>query len=183
MRPQRVVVTGSECTGKTTLTERLATRFGAAWSSEYARAHQAAKPTPLDVSDVEAIARGQVAGEEAALAERVALAERAARVVFHDTDLVSTEVYARHYYGACPAWIVAAARDRRADLYLLCHPDVPWLADGLQRDRPDQREQIHGLFAAALDALGARVVDIEGPWTEREAAAIRAVEDLLERGG
>jgi NadR type nicotinamide-nucleotide adenylyltransferase len=177
MKPVRVVVTGSECTGKTTLAEHLAARFGAPWSAEYARAHQEAKPVPLDAGDVEPIARGQIALEDRARSEAMT------GLVVHDTDLVSTWVYARHYYGGCPDWIEQAARDRRADLYLLCHPDVPWVADGLTRDAAGIREQMHGRFARALEAIGARVVDVTGPWAEREARAIRAVEGRLAEVG
>jgi NadR type nicotinamide-nucleotide adenylyltransferase len=174
MRASRVVVTGSECTGKTTLAARLARRFEVPWSREYARILQEAKPSRLDALDVEPIARGQIALEDRARAEA------GAALVVHDTDLVSTQIYARHYYGACPGWVEQAVRERRADLYLLCFPDVPWVADGLLRDSPHLREHIHGRFVLTLRELGARVVDITGPWAEREAVAIRAVERLLE---
>ena len=103
MRPLRVVVTGSECTGKTTLARALASRFGAPWVPEFCRGYQDARGAPLDASDVEPIARGQIA--EADEAE-----SRARRLLVLDTDLVSTVVYARHYYGSCPAWIEEAAR-------------------------------------------------------------------------
>ena len=107
MRPLRVVVTGSECTGKTTLARALAERFGAPWVPEFCRGWQDAKGRPLEAEDVEPIARGQVAEADAA--------EAAARdVVVLDTDLLSTAVYARHYYGSCPAWIEKAARTRLA---------------------------------------------------------------------
>ena len=96
-----------------------------------------------------------------------------------DTDLISTLVYARHYYGACPAWIEEDARKRRGDLYLLNHPDVPWEADGPQRDRGDRREEMHALFEGVLRELGARVVDISGPWAERRQRALVAVETLI----
>jgi nicotinamide riboside kinase len=92
-----------------------------------------------------------------------------------DTDLVSTTVYARHYYGSCPAWIDQAARERLGDLYLLCDIDVPWVADDA-RDRPRERAHMHGLFVAALEALGARYVTIRGSWAERRQAAIAAVD-------
>ena len=75
---------------------------------------------PVDETDVEPIARGQIAAEDRGAAE-------ARGLLVLDTDLVSTTVYARHYYGSCPAWIEQAARDRRADLYLLCDIDVPWI--------------------------------------------------------
>jgi len=172
---KRVVVTGSECTGKTTLAGDLARHFGTVWVAEYAREYLdhnvATAGLPLDASDVGRSARGQIATED-----RGATMAKALLVL--DTDLVSTTVYARHYYGACLAWIEQAARDRRADLYLLCDIDVPWVADPA-RDRPHQREQMHALFVEALDALGARYVTIRGSWASRRTAAISAVDSVL----
>jgi len=173
---KRVVVTGSECTGKTTLAGDLARQFRTVWVAEYAREYLdhkvATTGLPLDASDVEPIARGQIAAEDrgAALAKGLLVL---------DTDLVSTAVYARHYYGACPAWIEHAARDRRADLYLLCDIDVPWVADPA-RDRPHHREHMHALFVEALDALGAPFVTIRGSWAARRTAATSAVDTLTQ---
>lgn len=172
MRPLHVVVSGSECTGKTTLARALAARFGAPWVPEFCRGYLDAKGTPLDASDVEPIARGQIA--DADEAER-----RATDLVVLDTDLVSTAVYARHYYGACPAWVEAAARDRRADLYLLCAPDLPWAEDG-QRDRGNRREELHALFEAALAATGSEVHLVAGTGEAREKAAATAVAAMLD---
>jgi NadR type nicotinamide-nucleotide adenylyltransferase len=171
-RPLVVVVTGSECTGKTTLARELAARFAAPCSPEFAREYLERKGVSLVADDVEPIARGQVAAEDAASAS-------VPDVVIKDTDLVSTVVYAHHYYGACPAWIERAAEARLGDLYLLLHPDVPWVEDGLQRDRPDGRALLHGLFRQRLSALGARVVDITGDWPARRTLASEAVRSLL----
>ena len=137
------------------------------FAREYAAARTAATGKPLGASDVEPIARGQIEAEDMGLA-------KANGLLVLDTDLVSTVVYARHYYGGCPAWIDRAARERRADLYLLCDVDVPWVADPA-RDLPHVREHMHGLFAATLDALGAPHVTIRGAWSERLATAIAAV--------
>ena len=172
-----ITVTGSECTGKTTLARDLARHFGTAWVPEFARDYLVEKTAttgiPLDATDVEPIARGQIAAEDGGIAA-------ANELVVLDTDLVSTTVYARHYYGACPAWIEQAARDRRADLYLLCDIDVPWVADPA-RDRPHMREHMHALFVQALDALGARYVTIRGGWDERLATAVEAVSNAVAR--
>jgi NadR type nicotinamide-nucleotide adenylyltransferase len=169
-----VVVTGSECTGKTSLAAALAARFDTTWSGEFARAYVEGGRPALDASDVEPIASGQIAGEVEA--ERRA-AGRGARLVVRDTDLFSTVVYGRHYYGRCPAWVAAAAVERAGDLYLLLAPDVPWVADGV-RDRPDEasRLEVHRLFRETLAAAGARVVEITGDWRARSAAAIAAVD-------
>ena len=171
LKPLSVVVTGSECTGKTTLAAALATRFGCPWSPEFARRHAEAVGATLGSEDVEPIARGQRDAEDAA----TAIAER---LVVHDTDLVSTVVYARHYYGACPDWIEEAARARRADLYLLLHPDTAWASDGV-RDRPRHREEMHALFGATLAELGAVVVEVRGPWEKRRLTAEQAVAAAL----
>jgi NadR type nicotinamide-nucleotide adenylyltransferase len=166
-----VVVSGSESTGKTTLAAELASHYGTAWSPEFAREYLERKNSPLDDSDVEPIARGQIAGEDEAAA-------RASGLLILDTDLVSTVVYSRHYYGRCPEWIAEAARSRLADLYLLLEPDVPWVPDGDLRDRPAARDALHGLFHYALQAFGARYVEIGGSWAERKRRAIASIHAL-----
>ena len=172
-RPFVVVVTGSECTGKTTLAAELAAEFDASWSPEFARSYVDAKRAPLDASDVEPIAAGQLAVDAGARRRRA----RRGRLVVRDTDLVSTTVYARHYYGSCPAWIEAAARRRAGDLYLLLCPDVPWMPDGLKRDRPGdgERAEMHQRFRVALASAGARVIEIGGSWIDRRRQAFAAV--------
>jgi NadR type nicotinamide-nucleotide adenylyltransferase len=174
-----VVVTGSESTGKTTLARDLAVHFDTVWAPESARTYLdekiATSGLPLDEHDVEPIARGQIDVEDRAIAQARGLAVL-------DTDLVSTGIYARHYYGHCPSWIEQAARERRGDLYLLCDIDVPWVADP-QRDRPHLRAHMHRLFVNALEALGARYVTVRGSWAERQATAIAAVNDLVSGDG
>ena len=171
----KLVVTGSESTGKTTLARQLAAQHGTSSSPEFAREYLQWKGAPLSAADVEPIARGQRAGEDAALL-------RSRRLMVLDTDLISTVLYARHYYGACPTWIEVEACRRRGHLYLLCHPDVPWSADGLQRDRSDRREEMHALFVATLEEFQARVAHVKGSWAEREALAREAASSLLAGG-
>lgn len=165
---RRVVLTGSECTGKTTLARALAEHFGAPLSLEYAREYAEKKPE-LTAEDVEPIARGQLALEDGARGP----------LVIRDTDLVSTVVYARAYYGDCPPWIVDAARARLAELYLLCDIDVPWTADGV-RDLPHARAAMQARFRETLRALGANVVELRGTFDGRRARAIAAI-DALQR--
>jgi NadR type nicotinamide-nucleotide adenylyltransferase len=180
MSPLVVVVTGSECTGKSTLAAALAERFAAPLSLEYARQYVEHTKALLDASDVEPIARGQLAGE---LAAEQAAARVGARIVVRDTDLISTVVYSRHYYGGCPPWVVSAAIERVGGLYLLLTPDVPWMPDGV-RDRPDAavRAEIHHLFVETLAAAGALVVDIGGDWQARETAAVAVVSAAMAEG-
>ena len=167
----RVVLTGSESTGKTTLAAELARHYDAALVPEFVRAFAEAKGGLIEFSDHGPIARGQMALEDAAIA-------RGNRLVVQDTDLLSTVVYCEHYFGKCPAWIAEAARERAPDLYLLCEIDVPWVADGV-RDRGHMREQMQLLFRAAVYQSGAPVAVITGDRRERFARAAEAIDALL----
>lgn len=169
----RVVITGSECTGKTTLATALAEHYGAGCVAEYARRFVSDQGRAPEHGDVDAIARGQIALEDE-------MAAGASRLLIQDTDLLSTVVYCRHYYGECPAWIEQALRDRAADLYLLAAIDVPWVADGDQRDRGHRRDEMQRLFRQTLIEYRLLYVDIAGPPESRLQLAISAVERALE---
>ena len=66
--PLRIVLIGPESTGKTLLAGDLAERYGVPWAPEFAREYVEDRTQPLVYADVEAIARGQKAGEDATLA-------------------------------------------------------------------------------------------------------------------
>lgn len=171
----KIVLTGGECTGKTTLARALAESHGTAWVPEAAREAVVAKPAPLGFEDVAPIARAHLAAADAALHEA---ARRERPAVFFDQDLLSTSIYARHYYGDCPPWIERLATERVGDLYLLCLPDLPWTPDPA-RDRGDRREEMHALFAEALARSGAPFAEVGGRGSERLARAEAAVAALL----
>ena len=168
---RRICVTGPESTGKTTLAKRLAELAHCEWVPEASRVYAERKGGELLATDVAPIAREHIRLADAA-AER-ARAKGDALLVF-DTDLLSTVIYARHYYRLVPDWVERVERARRADLYLLCDIDVPWIPDGI-RDRPTNREEMFTLFRDALLRRKAPFVLVHGSWDERWAIAERAV--------
>ena len=152
----RVCLTGPESTGKSELAARAERELGATWVREYAREYAERHPD-LTADDVEPIARGQIANEDAARGELIVL----------DTDLISTVVYARYYYGSCPSWIEEEARRRRADLYLLLDTDVAWKPDPARDTGGEAREDLFDAFRAALDEFDTRWEVVSGDWDER----------------
>jgi NadR type nicotinamide-nucleotide adenylyltransferase len=170
---RRVVLIGSESTGKTTLAARLAAHYGVDWVPEFVRDYVERKGEPLAVADQGPIAHGQIALEDAYRARAIA---RAAPLLIQDTDLLSTAVYCAHYYGACPRWIDEAARARRPDLYLLLDVDIPWSPDP-QRDRGDRRGEMQALFRDAVVRSGAAYRVICGSDDDRLRSAIAAIEE------
>ena len=178
----RVVLYGAESTGKSTLAERLAARFGAPWSPEHVREYWDSHDGVITAADLDAIARGQRAGEDAA---RTRAEEVGARVVFHDTDLLTCTIWDDLLFPtACPEWlrVEAAARARATDLFLFCDTDLPWASDP-QRCFPDDegRAMCRRVFLEKLEATGARWTRVHGAAVEREARAVAAVELLLNR--
>jgi NadR type nicotinamide-nucleotide adenylyltransferase len=166
-----ICVTGPESTGKTTLAARLAELANTEWVPEASRSYAERKGSELLASDVEPIAREHIALEDtASIRERVA----GASLLVLDTDLLSTVIYSRYYYGEVPAWIERAERARRAELYLLCDIDVPWVADGI-RDRPAKREEMFALFHEALLRRRTPFVRVRGSWEERWDIARTAI--------
>jgi NadR type nicotinamide-nucleotide adenylyltransferase len=166
--PHRICLIGPECTGKTTLAQALAAELGTQWVPEYARAYAEERGNRLNAADAERIARGQIANEDRAEGNMVIL----------DTDLLSTVVYARHYYGSCPPWIETEVHRRKADLYLLLDTDVPWEPDPARDAGGDEREDLFDAFRAALDEFGAVWEIVSGSWEERVTAALGHVRNI-----
>jgi NadR type nicotinamide-nucleotide adenylyltransferase len=180
----RVVVTGSESTGKTVLARELAEHFRTLWVPEFGREYAEQRGGILGMSDVEAIARGQIQLEDEYLRRLAphlsadpALGSEPALLVL-DTDLVSTTVYAEQYYGTCPPWIMNAARVRLGDLYLLLDVDLPWTADAI-RDLPHARAEVHERFVRRLEEFAARTTVVQGSGPERLRRAINAIESVI----
>ena len=168
---RRLCVTGPESTGKTTLAKRLAELAGTEWVPEASRLYAERKAGELTASDVAPIAREHIALADAGEAR---VRATGGTLLVLDTDLLSTVVYARHYYRTVPAWIERMERARRADLYLLCDIGVPWIADGV-RDRPSNRDEMYALFRSALLRRRAPFVVVAGDWDERWAIARTAL--------
>jgi nicotinamide riboside kinase len=117
-------------------------------------------------TDVEAIARGQLAQESRALMT-------GAPLIILDTDLMSTAVYAEHYYGWCPAWVRRATLGR-SGLYLLLGTDVPFVPDPT-RGPAVRREELQDRFVRMLDGTGVEYAVISGSWEERLDRALRRI--------
>jgi NadR type nicotinamide-nucleotide adenylyltransferase len=160
---RRICLIGPESTGKTQLAQRLARELNVPWIPEFAREYVLEHPN-LTEEDVEPIARGCIANCEGVEAPLAIL----------DTDLISTVVYARHYYGSCPQWIEEEARNRRADFYLLMDTDIEWVADPARDSGGEAREDLFDAFRAALEEFGAQWEIVSGDWETRWKVALRA---------
>lgn len=148
----------------------MAAELAVPLSLEYAREYAERVQRELVARDVEPIALGQRALEDAAIAQA------ADGLVVCDTDLRSTLLYTQHYYGddRVPTWLRVAVRERVPALYLLCDTDIPWTPDPV-RDSATAREAQQRSFEVSVLGSGARVVELRGDPDARLATAILAV--------
>lgn len=169
---KRIVITGAESTGKSTLAQELSGYYGEPWTEEFVRSYVDQLRGDLNESDLESIAEGQLAQEDAGL-------EQAKRLIIHDTNILSSIIYANYYFDTVLDWVNDRFLEREYSLYLLCMPDIPWQADAGQRESPEAREQLHELFKDSLDILQIPYVEISGTEEERMMQAVHAVDAIL----
>ncbi len=169
---KRVCLYGPESTGKSTLALRLANYFKSVVVPEYARIHLERKDGPFELEDVPVIARGQWASEQA-------LARVANRVLFCDTDVLTTSIWSDWMFGEVPPELETMISEQKYDLYLLTDVDVPFIEDPI-RYLPDQRQQFFQRCREELIRRSHHFVHVKGGWEERFRLARQAVDTLLD---
>ena len=169
---KRIVMIGSESTGKTSLAWQLALHFGAPWAPEFARLYVDAVDSDLMTEDVARIARGSICLHEELERANPPLA-------IFDTDLFSTVVYARHYYGEVAQWIEPEAVRRRGTLYLLTSTDIPWEHDPRNRGAEAEREALQKSFRAIIEHHHLPFVYVEGDEKKRLRDAVAIISKIL----
>lgn len=168
---KRVVLTGPESTGKSVLAQKLAAFFDTEQVEEYGRTYCEKHGTDLSPLDFAHIAGGQLLLEDEA-------AQKANRVLFCDTDLIVTQIWAEIYFEYCPQWILTAGHERPYDLFLLLSPDIPWVDDGTRGFREIRQAQWKRL-KEELESRNLPYVSISGDFEERFQQAVRAVKTIL----
>ncbi len=169
--PRRVCLIGAECTGKTWLAQRLATHFNGLFVPEYLRGWCERHGRTPQAPEQQAVLDGQIFEENRALAH---MDKAQGAMIFCDTAPLLTAVYSAHYFNDPSLYPVAHAHHNGYTLTLLLQPDLPWKADGLQRDGVAAQAAVH---AALLHDLAAHqpVTGIAGCGEARLQAAINAV--------
>ena len=174
MSPGSVIaLLGAESTGKTTLAIDLG-RVLAARGRQVVVVGEALR----EFCDREA--RTPRRDEQAAIAaeqmRRIAAAAASAEIVVADTTALMIAVYSDLVFGDTSLYAAAEAEQRRYDLTLLTALDLPWQADGLQRDGPHVREPVDRQIRAALARAGVAYEPISGNGGSRLEAALAAVD-------
>lgn len=114
-------------------------------------------------------------------AER-ALQPGAAAWLVADTTPLMTAVYSDFLFGDTSLYDFALQHQRQYDLTLITALDLPWVADGLQRDGAHVREPVDALLRAALLRGGVAYTLVSGRGDDRLRSALRAVDASMNAG-
>ena len=167
----KIAILGAECTGKTTLLSDMA-------------AHLRARGERVSVVDevlrqwCAAQGRTPRAGEQAAILHaQIAAVDAAAGCdyLLCDTTPLMTAVYSDLLFGDPSLYPLAVAQQRRYPLTLLAASDLPWQADGIQRDGSAARELVDRRLREVLKSYALPFYPVCGLGAARLACAMAVV--------
>jgi nicotinamide riboside kinase len=171
-----VAILGAESTGKSTLALALQQAL-AAQGRRVARVDEVLR----EFCD----ARGRTpqqheqAGIAAEQTRRIEAAAQAHDIVIADTSALQIAVYSDVVFGDRSLYDTALQAQAICTHTLLCAVDLPWVADGLQRDGPQVREPVDTLLRTALQRHARGYAVVAGQGAQRTAAALAVLQPPL----
>ena len=176
----RIALLGAESTGKTALSQALAESLRArgirvALVPEVLRAWCARAGRTPQPHEQMGIAREQAARVDEATATLAALGSEIPSVLVADTSALMIAVYSDLLFADHSLYDFALAHQRGDALTLVMGLDLPWVADGLQRDGPHVRAPVDAKLRAALDSVPLPYQLVYGSGPQRLAHAERAL--------
>jgi len=157
---QRIAILGAESSGKSALAEALAQRYQTVWVPEYLREFVETQQRVPRESEQVMIARTQLEREDA-------MALKANGWLFCDTTPLMTAIYSEYYFSSADADLLLLANQHHYDFTVVTAPDLPWIADGLQRESPAVRQAIHERVLVELEEREIPHLLIEGSLAQR----------------
>lgn len=176
----RIGLLGGECTGKTTLANALAQTLPACVVPERLREFVTERGrAPLREEQHDLLLEQQEA-------EDVIARSCPEAVLVADPAGLMTAIYSIVYFDDDSLVETAAELALSYDLLLWCDIDLPWTADGIQRDGPEVRDRTHSVIGdivqEVLTPAGMTVARVSGPMSQRAEAA-RTAWQLRGSGG
>jgi HTH-type transcriptional repressor of NAD biosynthesis genes len=166
---KKVCFYGPESTGKSVMAKQLAAIYHTEFVPEVAR--ELVSSNDFTIDDIIKIGYAQT--------ERVLEKTKTAnKILFCDTDLITTQIYSRYYLGQVPEVLYELEKKITYDQYFLFDIDVPWVADGL-RDLGGQRELMMEIFTRELQIRKIPYTMVRGSYEQRQQQIITEVDKLL----
>ena len=167
MNLHKIIITGPESSGKTTLCEQLSNHFNIPFIKEFARSY------------IDNLDRSYILGDLLSIAKEQLKSELNSQLL--DTDLITIKIWSEYKYGRCNKWILDQIEKQKIEkrFYLICKPDLTWQADK-QRENPNDREELFEIYKLELNDLGHKYFIVEGEdRTENSILKISSITSLI----
>lgn len=159
--PLKIVFTGPESSGKTTITKLAAKSYKTEWLTEFSRTYLNQLDRPYGVADLVKIAQGQLLAEQKFTQDYPNQA-----FLFYDTSLLVIKVWSIFKYGFYNFKLDQLLRQNLPDIYFLCDWQIPWEFDPL-RETPNDRDALYAIYKRELEDLNIPFFEIGGTNEER----------------
>jgi NadR type nicotinamide-nucleotide adenylyltransferase len=168
----KIVITGPESTGKTSLAEYLSNIYSTVFVPEYARDYIEKLNRQYTFEDIEHIAKKQIIlGKE--------FMNKANKILFFDTYLIITKIWFLWSFKYCPDWLLHEIEKSDIDLFLLCNTDIPWIPDKVRENGGENRERLFEIYKSEIENYGFNYAIITGKASERFENAKRIVDSFI----
>ena len=165
----KIVITGVECSGKSTLAQEIGKELGAPVLPEYAREYLAGLGRAYTIEDLNIIAREQARREEEMHREDL---------VICDTSFLVLYIWSNVKYGKVSPFIEDLLDRSAADLYLLPFWNIPYEEDPL-REHPHEREGLYALYQRELEKREFQWRTVHGEKRDRLHQALSIITPLI----
>ena len=166
-----IVITGAESTGKTTLTELLASHYNVPYIPEIARDYVERLDHKYNYQDVEEIATKQVKQ----LSE---LQKKGHPLIFVDTWLFITKVWFEEVFNKTPQWLSSAIKKTDIQLFLVCDIDLPWVYDPVRENGGEMRRKLHEKYIKNIEQFDFEYALVSGKNKLRFQNALKIMQHL-----
>ncbi len=162
----RILITGPECTGKSSLALAISEKLGLSLIPEYARTYLENKET-ADYNSDDILAIGQHHHE-------LVQVFPTDQGLILDTYLLNLKIWMEVKYGLVHPWLLERYHEATFDHILLLYPDIAWVHDPL-REAPGDRLWLFDLFQTELDTANKSYHIITGQGTQRLELAMSCI--------
>ncbi len=169
---KKIVITGPESTGKSSICEFLAKEFNTVCVPEFAREYVENLNRKYTYNDVQYIAKKQILLENEFL-------KRANKILFVDTSLIITKVWFDVVFKKIPQWFEQKILENLADFYLLCNTDIEWIPDSVRENGGAMREILFDRYKRELIAYDVNFEIVQGKNKLRLGNALINVQNYL----
>lgn len=164
----KLVITGPECSGKTTLFHALKNHLLFGQVNEIAREYLQHRNNFYDVTSLHEIALLQ-RWEEKSKADFP--------LIICDTDVLTIIIWKLEKYQFEDPNLVQLWLASKTDMFYLCSPDIPWEYDAM-RENPNDRERLFTIYERYLQKFNQPYQILKGSEEDRLNQVMKYVQNL-----